>query len=594
MALPRKFLNEDEELLAELRPHWIFLFGPLFSSIGVWAAIIVLLVLWRNEPSWPNYPILIVALIPGLWLLGRFARWRSYVVALTSTRILVRQGIFGRDTVQLRLQRITEVNLRQALIERVLGTGSLIIDVQGEDDSLTLEYMRKPAVVQRVINSQINEIVGGGQRERFPRTCAPGIGTTRPLRRRSETRRRTRHAALRCGLVPGRTPDGQRRGAGPRARPLRDTGPAHRARRPAPARHHLGRGVRRQEERAARPDLAGPANRAEAQPAHTLPRRLRRCTRRQWPTTSATDSAQTQCVPSPSPWAGCRTHRRTDKWVACTQPSSTPTSPIRRLQPRASRSSSPMQQAPGFVGGFFVALDGAGARGPGLRHRGAGPRRGAPGGAADRRHRLEGRVWRGARLRLRRQLTGRGQAPAGPATVGGVSDLGDTESSQSSAAPRYRCDGCGNLTRFDVTISQKTKAFHHYTVGGDLEIEEMRRCLATWTRWFAAGAATGAASSRSATSSSRSPARRRRCRDRAAGGHLAPAPADPDVGHPTTTPPDIVGVAPMALPAASTWCRPPCRFCSCSSRRAASAAATCGRAWPTWPAVSPARPAWPW
>jgi membrane protein YdbS with pleckstrin-like domain len=172
MALPRKFLNEDEELLAELRPHWIFLFGPLFTSIGVWAGIIVLLVLWK-APSWTNYPILIVALIPGLWLLGRVVRWRSYVVALTSTRILVRQGIIGRDTVQLRLQRITEVNIRQELIERVLGTGSLIIDVQGEDDSLTLEYMRKPAVVQRVINSQINEIVGGGRRERIPADMQP-------------------------------------------------------------------------------------------------------------------------------------------------------------------------------------------------------------------------------------------------------------------------------------------------------------------------------------------------------------------------------------------------------------------------------------
>jgi hypothetical protein len=38
--------------------------------------------------------------------------------------------------------------------------------------------------------------------------------------------------------------------------------------------------------------------------------------------------------------------------------------------------------------------------------------------------------------------------------------------------PRYRCDGCGNLTRFDVTTSQTTKAFHHYTVGGELEVEE--------------------------------------------------------------------------------------------------------------------------
>ncbi len=173
MALPRKFLNDDEELLAEMHPHWIFLFGPLFTSIGVWAGLIVLVVLWRNPPGWSNYPVLFIAVVPGLWLLGRFIRWKSYDVALTSTRILVRQGIFGRDTIQLRLQRITEVNLRQSLVERVLSTGSLVIDVQGEDDSLTLEYMRKPAVVQRVINSQINEIVGGGRREAVPEDMRP-------------------------------------------------------------------------------------------------------------------------------------------------------------------------------------------------------------------------------------------------------------------------------------------------------------------------------------------------------------------------------------------------------------------------------------
>jgi len=171
--LPRKFLNQDEELLAELRPHWIFLFGPLFTSLGTWAVIIVIVILWHNAPSWTNYPLLILALIPGLWLLGRYVRWRSYIIALTSTRILVRQGIFGRDTVQLRLQRIVEVNLRQALIERVLQCGSLLIDVQGEDNTLTLEYVRKPAIVQRVINSQINEIVGGGEREPIPEDMLP-------------------------------------------------------------------------------------------------------------------------------------------------------------------------------------------------------------------------------------------------------------------------------------------------------------------------------------------------------------------------------------------------------------------------------------
>jgi hypothetical protein len=40
------------------------------------------------------------------------------------------------------------------------------------------------------------------------------------------------------------------------------------------------------------------------------------------------------------------------------------------------------------------------------------------------------------------------------------------------ADTRYRCDGCGNLTRFDVTTSSRIKAFHHYTVGGELVVEE--------------------------------------------------------------------------------------------------------------------------
>lgn len=37
---------------------------------------------------------------------------------------------------------------------------------------------------------------------------------------------------------------------------------------------------------------------------------------------------------------------------------------------------------------------------------------------------------------------------------------------------RYRCNACGNLTRFDVVETTTRRAFHHYTVGGELEIEE--------------------------------------------------------------------------------------------------------------------------
>ena len=37
---------------------------------------------------------------------------------------------------------------------------------------------------------------------------------------------------------------------------------------------------------------------------------------------------------------------------------------------------------------------------------------------------------------------------------------------------RYRCTTCGNLTRFEVTTTRRTRAYHHYTVGGELAIED--------------------------------------------------------------------------------------------------------------------------
>ncbi len=39
-------------------------------------------------------------------------------------------------------------------------------------------------------------------------------------------------------------------------------------------------------------------------------------------------------------------------------------------------------------------------------------------------------------------------------------------------ATRYRCAACGNLTRFNVVTMRRTRAFHHFSVGGDLTVED--------------------------------------------------------------------------------------------------------------------------
>ena len=36
----------------------------------------------------------------------------------------------------------------------------------------------------------------------------------------------------------------------------------------------------------------------------------------------------------------------------------------------------------------------------------------------------------------------------------------------------YRCDACGNKTRFDVFETKRVRGFHHFTLGGEVTIEE--------------------------------------------------------------------------------------------------------------------------
>lgn len=36
----------------------------------------------------------------------------------------------------------------------------------------------------------------------------------------------------------------------------------------------------------------------------------------------------------------------------------------------------------------------------------------------------------------------------------------------------YRCNACGNKTRFDVYETKTVRAFYHYTLGGEGSVEE--------------------------------------------------------------------------------------------------------------------------
>jgi hypothetical protein len=57
----------------------------------------------------------------------------------------------------------------------------------------------------------------------------------------------------------------------------------------------------------------------------------------------------------------------------------------------------------------------------------------------------------------------------------------------SSPGTRFRCRACGNLTRFDVVETRTTRSYYHFTLGGELTVDDeevLRRDRETVTcRW---------------------------------------------------------------------------------------------------------------
>src|SRR6266566_3277346 len=67
--------------------------------------------------------------------------------------------------------------------------------------------------------------------------------------------------------------------------------------------------------------------------------------------------------------------------------------------------------------------------------------------------------------------------PCGPDRPGGggcVPSQSNPQFALPAAGERLRCGACGNLTRFDVVSTRRTSAFWHYSLAGELTVEEER------------------------------------------------------------------------------------------------------------------------
>jgi uncharacterized membrane protein YdbT with pleckstrin-like domain len=153
VAFPRRFLNDDEEVVRDLRPHWWFLSGPIATvAITLVAALLALINDWHELIRWPLIGVLLMSL--G-WLGGRYARWSTTNFVITTDRLIFRSGVLAKNGIEIPLERVNNVIFNQSVFERVLGAGDLLIESAGESGQQRFTDIAHPSEVQNEIYRQI-------------------------------------------------------------------------------------------------------------------------------------------------------------------------------------------------------------------------------------------------------------------------------------------------------------------------------------------------------------------------------------------------------------------------------------------------------
>ncbi len=158
MGSTRGLLHEDEELLAEVRPHPVVVVGPVLLLLAAVAGATTIALRYPGAPIVVAWLLVAMVALPALWALVRLLRWRSVRFLVTTSRLLYRRGVLGRDVVQLRLQRVAEVHCSQSPGGRMIGAGRLVFEVVGGDGPLVVDDVRWPRRLQRLINAQLDRL----------------------------------------------------------------------------------------------------------------------------------------------------------------------------------------------------------------------------------------------------------------------------------------------------------------------------------------------------------------------------------------------------------------------------------------------------
>ena len=153
-------LTQDEQLVLLLHPHWKTLIRPFAVAVLVIAVALIAEVLIPSNSAAAVERLVVAAvaiLAVMLWLIVPVLRWRTTTYELTTRRLRVRSGIVTRHGRDIPLARINDVSFEKGPLDRLLGSGRLVVESAGEHGQILLNDIPRVEFTQATLFRLVEE-----------------------------------------------------------------------------------------------------------------------------------------------------------------------------------------------------------------------------------------------------------------------------------------------------------------------------------------------------------------------------------------------------------------------------------------------------
>ena len=146
--------------MLRLHPHWKTLIRPVSVAVLVVVAVLIAEVLIPSGSVSTVIRLVLAAvaiLALMLWLIVPVLRWRTTTYELTTRRMRVRSGIVTRHGRDIPLARINDVSFEKGLLDRLLGSGRLVVESAGEHGQILLNDIPRVEFTQATLFRLVEE-----------------------------------------------------------------------------------------------------------------------------------------------------------------------------------------------------------------------------------------------------------------------------------------------------------------------------------------------------------------------------------------------------------------------------------------------------